>query len=98
MKIVNGLLNTDLVSAADGVTAVKLDTTGPLTPEEIKALAKKLDDLIKFKSKIAEVFDGAAFRIALTAINDHGLAHLPKEVQDIFADILRDLLAVAVTE
>lgn len=92
MKLVNDLLNSDLVSSADGVSAVKVETTGPLTDDEIKALAAKLDEIVKFKSKIAEAFDGTAFRLALNAINKHGLSHLPAEIQDIFADILRDIL------
>lgn len=86
---------SDVVPTGEKSAVVALSTSGagPLTPEEIKALAAKLDGLIKFKNPILEVIDGLAFTLFLRGINDLAIAKLPPEIQAILADVLRDLIA-----
>lgn len=72
---------------------IKTSGGGPLTSDEVKAVSRKVDEFVKFKNPILEAIDGPAFVASIKALNDYALARLPEPVQEVFADIIRALIA-----
>lgn len=91
MKVVNGLLDTSLVTPKDNVTAVLTSGQGPLTLNEVKLIAAKLDEYIKFKNPVIEVIDATLFRLAIKGLNDYALSKLSPDLQEIFVEIFREV-------